>query len=352
MKTHSCEGNYRRRAERKRISLLVVMMLSGICVAFGAQNGKKGLVIGFAGFFTGNSWNNQCFTTIEKAAAQDPELASLIVANADANVEKQIAQINDMIDKHVNGIVCIAAAESALNPVLESAVKEGIPVVVSDHFVTSKKLTCQVYVDQEKWGQVTAQWLVDKLGPKGGKIVCLNGVAGNSDNNGRWGGAKQVFDKHPEIKILATANADWDQAKAQPVVASWLAAYPQIDGVWSQGGAMTAAAMIEFQKADRPLVPMVGEAYNGFMKLWTKNQASGFTSTAPVQPNYDVQIALEVVKRAAKGQKVPQLISIPLVVIDDQTLKDNVVPDMPDDYWPINWLPQNKVDEIIDNAMK
>ena len=88
------------------------------------------------------------------------------------------------------------------------------------------------------------------------------------------------------------------------------------------------------------------------MKLWTKNQASGFTSTAPVQPNYDVQIALEVVKRAAKGQKVPQLISIPLVVIDDQTLKDNVVPDMPDDYWPINWLPQNKVDEIIDNAMK
>ena len=59
MKTHSCEGNYGRRAERKRISLLVVMMLSGVCVAFGAQNGKKGLVIGFAGFFTGNSWNDQ-----------------------------------------------------------------------------------------------------------------------------------------------------------------------------------------------------------------------------------------------------------------------------------------------------
>jgi ribose transport system substrate-binding protein len=204
----------------KRITLVAVIMLSFGCIAFGAQNDKKGLVIGFAGFFTGNSWNNQCFTTIEKAAAQDPEIASLIVANADANVEKQIAQINDMIDKHVDGIVCIAAAASALNPVLESAVKAGIPVVVSDHYVTSKKLTCQVYVDQEKWGQVTGQWLVDKLGSKGGKIVCLNGVAGNSDNNGRWGGAKQVFDKHPEIKILATANADWDQAKAQPVVAS------------------------------------------------------------------------------------------------------------------------------------
>jgi ribose transport system substrate-binding protein len=336
----------------KRAFILVLVFLMAISFGVGAQTAKKGLVIGFAGFFTGNSWNNQCFTTIEKAAAQDPEISSLIVANADANVEKQIAQINDMIDMKVDAIVCIAVAESALNPVLESAVAAGIPVVVSDHYVTSKKLTSQIYVDQFEWGRVTAEWLIAQIGPKGGKIVVLNGVAGNSDNNGRWGGAKQVFDKHPEIKILATANADWDQAKAQPVVANWLAAYPQIDGVWSQGGAMTAAAMIEFQKAKRPLVPMVGEAYNGFMKLWSKNQPAGFSSIAPVQPNYDVQIALEVAKRAAKGQKVPKQIDIPLVLVNDKTLAANIAWDMPDDYWPINWLEADKIDAIIKGAMK
>ena len=73
----------------------------------------------FSGFFTGNSWNNQCFSSIEKAAAQDPEIASLVVANADANVEKQIAQINDMIDKHVDAIVVMAASDTAENPVPE-----------------------------------------------------------------------------------------------------------------------------------------------------------------------------------------------------------------------------------------
>ena len=76
--------------------------------------------------------------------------------------------------------------------------KAGIPVVTLDHYVTSKNLTCQIYVDQLQWGRVTAQWLVDQLGPKVGQIVVLNGVAGNADNNGRWGGAKEVFDKHPE----------------------------------------------------------------------------------------------------------------------------------------------------------
>ena len=335
----------------KRILSLALVLLAGASV-LGAQTAKKGLTIGFAGFFTGNSWNNQCFTTIQKAAAQDPAIANLIVANADANLEKQIAQVNDMIDKHVDAIVCMAVSESADNPVLEAAVKAGIPVVVSDHYVTSKKMTSQVYVDQIQWGQVTAQWLVDKLGAKGGKIVVLNGIAGNSDNNGRWGGAKQIFDKHPEIKILASANADWDQAKAQPVVASWLAAYPQIDGVWSQGGAMTAAAIIEFHKAGRKLVPMVGEAYNGFMKLWVKYQPEGFSSIAPVQPNYDVQIALELAKRAAKGQKVPNRIDIPMVLVKDATVKGVVMQDMPDDYWPINWLPAGKIDSIIAQAKK
>ena len=342
----------------KRVLMVACILLCAGALVFasgGAEKGakagaKKGLVIGFAGFFTGNSWNNQCFASIEKAAAQDPEIASLVVANADANVEKQIAQINDMIDKHVDGIVVMAASDTAENPVLEAAMKAGIPVVTSDHYVTSTKLTCQIYVDQLQWGRVTAQWLVDQLGPGGGNIVVLNGVAGNADNNGRWGGAKEVFDKHPEIKILAMANADWDQAKAQPVVASWLAAYPKIDGVWSQGGAMTAAAMIEFQKAGRKLVPMVGEAYNGFMKMWIKNQPSGFSSLAPVQPNFDVQIALEVVKRAAMGQKVPAKISIPLVINDDKSVANTVVWDMPDDYWPVNWLPADKINTIITQA--
>jgi hypothetical protein len=108
--------------------------------------------------------------------------------------------------------------------------------------------------------------------------------------------------------------------------------------------------MIEFQKAGRKLVPMVGEAYNGFMKLWIKNQPAGFSSIAPVQPNFDVQIALEVVKRAAKGQKVPSMISIPLVINDDKTVANTVVMDMPDDYWPVNWLPADKINAIIDQA--
>lgn len=332
----------------------MALVLGGLLLAAPASAAtpkKTGFVMGFAGFFTGNSWNVQTFTTVQRAAKADPEISKLIVANAETSVEKQISQINDMIDKRVDGIVVVAASETALNPTLDAAMKEGIPVVATDHNVKNDRITSQIWVDQVKWGEVTAQWLIDKIGPRGGKIVVLNGAPGNSANNDRWGGAKKVFDAHKEIEILAIANADWDQAKAQPIVATWLAAYPQIDGVWSQGGAMTAAAMIEFEKAGRKLVPMVGEAYNGFMKMWVKNQPKGFTSIAPVLPNFDVQIALEVAKRAARGERMPKIVKVPLTIITDDTVKAHVMDDKPDDYWPINWLEQGQVDGIITGSM-
>jgi ribose transport system substrate-binding protein len=335
--------------KRARAGLAVLAMFTFLAAGAAQAAPKKttGFQMGFAGFFTGNSWNVQTFTTVQRAAKEDKEIANLIVANAETSVEKQIAQINDMIDKKVDGIVIVAASETAINPTLDAAIQEGIPVVATDHNVKNDNITSQIWVDQVKWGEVTAQWLIEKIGKKGGKIVVLNGAPGNSANNDRWGGAKKVFDAHPEIEILAIANADWDQAKAQPIVATWLAAYPRIDGVWSQGGAMTAAAMIEFEKANRKLVPMVGEAYNGFMKMWIKNMPKGFTSIAPVLPNFDVQIALEVAKRAAKGEKVPHIVKVPLTIIRDDTVKQHVMMDKPDDYWPINWLPAGKVDEII-----
>lgn len=307
----------------------------------------KGLVIGYLPLFMGNSFQAQSVSSIQEAAKRHSEIKEVIVSNPELNVETQINQVRNMIDKKVDAIVLMALSPTALNPVLEEAVQAGIPIVVSDSVTTSDKVTSQVGVDELLWGQKTAQWLVEQLGGKG-NIIVLNGIAGNSSNNDRWNGAKAVFDKYPDIKILAQANADWDQAKAQTTVSNWLAAYPQIDGVWSQGGAMTAGAMIEFEKAGRKMVPMTGEAYNGFLKMWKEKKQQGFSSIAPVLPNYDVQIALEVALKAIKGEKVPAKVQVPLPLVDDKNLDKYIVPDKPDDYWVINSLSIEEINKIIE----
>jgi len=59
-------------------------------------------------------------------------------------------------------------------------------------------------------------------------------------------------------------------------VESMLSAYPEIDGVLSLGGAMTRGAIDAFEEAGRELVPMCGEANNGYLKVWHDRVDQGF----------------------------------------------------------------------------
>jgi len=150
----------------------------------------------------------------------------------------------------------------------------------------------------------------------------LNGIAGLSTNSDRWNGAQSVFKKYPGIHVIASANADWDQAKGQTATANMLSAHPNVNGVWSQGGAMTLGAIQAFQAAGHPLVPMTGELNNGFLKKWLQLRKSGiktFASAASTKPTTLAVKALEQTLSILKGQKYTRnfIESAPLITAKD-----------------------------------
>ena len=77
-----------------------------------------------------------------------------------------------------------------------------------------------------------------------------------------------------------------------------LSAYPEIDGVWSQGGAMTQGAIDAFIAAGRDLVPMTSEGNNGAIRAWIENKDKGLSCIAPSNPTYTSAEALRVVIKA------------------------------------------------------
>ena len=236
-------------------------------------------------------------------------LKDYIVSDATGNTASQIQQIQNMIAANVNAIIIDANSETALNPAIEAAHKAGIIVVAFDNTVTSP-YAINVSVDQHVFGAVGGDWLAKKLGGKG-DIVVLSGLAGSPVNKQRWDdGAKKALAKYPDIKILTEINADWDQAKAQQAVANLLPSFPKIDGVYSQGGAMTLGAIYAFKAANRPLVPMVGEANNGLFKVWKAEQKNGFSSIAPSSPCGLSADALQTAIKALKGEQVAKDINL------------------------------------------
>ena len=60
-----------------------------------------------------------------------------------------------------------------------------------------------------------------------------------------------------------------------------LAAYDDIDGIWSSGGDMTRAAIEVWADSGRDWIPMMGEDCNGFLKLWSEYKTTACPALPP-----------------------------------------------------------------------
>jgi ribose transport system substrate-binding protein len=308
----------------------------------------KALKVGWSTIYLAPSWMQQTLKLLQDDVAtlkSAGKVASYETFNANGDSSQQIAQIRAMIQQKYDVILVDAGSSTALNPVLEQAVDAGITVVNFDSLVTSEKVI-RVGTDQTEWGRMTAQWLADKLGGKG-EIIAMNGPAGVSVSEDRWKGADEVFKKYPGIKVVANVHSEYNLAPAAQAFASAYSAHPTITGVFSQGGALSAAALQTLIKQNAKLVPMTGENYNGYLKMWAEKKKDGFSSIATAQPNYLSVIALEAAVAKIGGTAVPANITVPLPKITDDNLDQFVKTDQPDDSYPITMIAQADVDKLV-----
>ncbi|WP_369036161.1 ABC transporter substrate-binding protein [Streptomyces adonidis] len=315
--------------------------------ASGATQAKN-LKVGWSTIYLTPSWMQQTLKMLQADVDKlksSGKVSAFETFNANGDTSQQIAQIRAMIQQKYDVILVDAGSSTALNPALEQAVAAGITVVAFDSLPTSTKVI-RVGTDQKAWGSMMATWLAKKLDGKG-SIIAMNGPAGVAVSEDRWSGAEAVFKKYPDIKIVSNVHSEYNLAPAAQAFASAYSAHSDIDGVFSQGGALSAAALQTLVKQDKKLVPITGENYNGFLKLWQSKQKEGFSSIATAQPNYLSVIALEAAIAKREGASVPQDITVPLPEITDDNLAQYAKPDQPDDSYPINDISQSEIDKLI-----
>ncbi len=315
--------------------------------AAGAGEGK-GYVVALCNYSIGNSWRAQMeqeFVAEAEKLKADGTVSEYYITNSNEDINKQISDMQDLITKKVDAIVITAASPTALAPVVEEATEAGIKVVSFDNVVDTDEQVAAVGIDEKEFGRIGAQWLADILDGKG-KIVVLNGIAGTATDSLRWGGAEEVFSKYPDIEILGSANASWDYAQGKAAMESMLSAYPEIDGVWSQGGAMTQGAIDAFLAAGRDLVPMTSEGNNGAIKAWIDNRDKGLTCIAPSNPTYTSAEALRVAIKSLNGEEVPKDVVMDIDTVTEENVEDYYRPDMPDSFWVLTELSDEALQKL------
>lgn len=311
------------------------------------KEGEEKFTIGYDIYFAGNSWSVQMYNEFKSEVKRHEDLIEAVIyVESEGAVDKQIANLEDLIVKDVDVIITTPNSPTALVPVLKKAQEKGIKVVLLASTIKADYYDALITVDDYEFGKVGAEWLVEQLDGEG-KIVALNGIPGISVSDDRWNGAKDVFDQYSDIEILSSVSADWDYAKAKLEMSNLLAAHSEIDGVWSQGGAMTLAAIEAFQGANRELVPMTSEDNNGFLIEWKELQSEGFSSVAVAKPTWLGSESLKIALDLLQGKNVEKDQVLPALSITDENLDEFVRKDLPDSFWANTRMTDEEIIEVF-----
>lgn len=309
----------------------------------------QGYKVALCNFSLANTWRVEMQETFIYQCEQYKEqgiISEYYVTNSDGDVSQQVSDMADLVTKGVDLICLTAASASALVPAVEDAMDAGVAVVNFDCAVDTDDLTAKLILDNEEFGRVDAQWLADQLGGKG-KIILIAGQAGTDNAEKRVNGAKNVIAQYSDMEIIAESYCDNDYAKAKAATESMLSAYPEIDGVLSLGGAMTRGAIDAFEEAGRELVPMCGEANNGYLKVWHDRVDQGFQAIAPISPNTSGAMALRLGIDALEGLNIKKDNTLTVNFVTNETLEDFVRTDLSDSFWAPTELPEEKLQELF-----
>jgi ribose transport system substrate-binding protein len=178
------------------------------------------------------------------------------VLNAEDKLEKQISDVEDLIQKKIH-VLLINATQDGAVAVIEKAAKAGIPVITLQRGIPSPAVTSHIGTDNVVIGRLGAQWIVDKLGGKG-DVVVLEGIPGAASSEDRKKGAAEVFPKHPGVKIVAQQTGEYDRAKTLHVMENILQAQPKIDAVYCFNDEMAMGALAAVKAAKRTGIMITG----------------------------------------------------------------------------------------------
>ncbi|OIQ31585.1 MAG: ribose ABC transporter substrate-binding protein [Alphaproteobacteria bacterium MedPE-SWcel] len=294
--------------------------------------------------FVGNTWRIQMIKTA-KAFAQDSTIADKIsefkVVSTGTDAPAQLGAIEDFINQGFDAIITIAVSPDGFDRVIRLADRNDVVLVPFDNVLDTDKVM-QVNEDQLAMGRAYATHVLGelaKIGKTSGKVLEVRGLAGNSVDRDRSIGINSVLDESGGDWERISVVGNWDDGTAQKVVADAIAVHGEFDAILAQGG--TTGVVRAMLDAGHPMVPVSGEAENGFRKLMAEHADEGLKGISIGQSPGLVAIAMKAAISALEGNPMPQLISVPLPMATYDELEDgkNFWTDLPDNFFTVNEFP-------------
>ncbi len=145
------------------------------------------------------------------------------------NIQQQIDIVEDLIESKVDGLAVCATDPSALTPLVNKAIEQGIPTITFESDMPQSRRICFLGTDNFKAGQHLAEVVARELDYRGKAIICT-GLPTQLSLNQRIEGIKDTLrKKYPDISIPDISTGKGDPDLTLQVIQRQIAEIPDFD---------------------------------------------------------------------------------------------------------------------------
>ncbi|MFC4066592.1 ABC transporter substrate-binding protein [Actinoplanes subglobosus] len=181
-------------------------------------------------------------------------ITNLTTANANSQFNKQISDVEQMIDSGVQLLVIAPLNSDGWDSVFAKASAKKIPIVTIDRKINAT--ACKDYLtfigsDFAEQGKRAADEMAKALGNKG-EVAILLGAPGNNVTTLRTSGFKdQIAKVAPDIKVTFEQTGNFSREEGQKVTEQLLQSNPNINGIYGENDEMALGAVTALKGAGK-----------------------------------------------------------------------------------------------------
>ncbi|MEU7904004.1 ABC transporter substrate-binding protein [Actinoplanes sp. NPDC049118] len=190
----------------------------------------------------------------DEAAKLGIPSGNLQTTNAASQFNKQISDVEQMIDSGVQLLIIAPLNSDGWDSVFAKASAKKIPIVTIDRKINAS--SCTDYLtfigsNFEEQGKRAADKMAAALGNKG-SVAILLGAPGNNVTTLRTKGFKdQIAKVAPDVKIVFEQTGQFSREEGQKVSEQLLQSNPDINGIYAENDEMALGAEVALKGAGK-----------------------------------------------------------------------------------------------------
>ncbi len=151
---------------------------------------------------------------------------------------RQIAIVENLISRQVDGILLAPVDEESLVSPVERAAERGIPVAIFDSSINTDKIISFVATDNFEAGVMAGRRMGKILGGRG-KVGIIGFMPGSASTVKRENGFLEALNEFPDIEMVGLRYNMSDRAKAMAESENLMTAHPDLAGLFADNESST-----------------------------------------------------------------------------------------------------------------